>query len=471
MYERRIDTVRAKLVERRGFVMPVIIFGLVLMSAAAVAALLMAGDEHRSSRAMREASSAFYAAEAGLHEVYANWDSLVGTAVADLGPSDSLVLPWRDLDGGAQYRAVVYRWDVGDQPMYTLEVEGRGPGVLSGQRKLSFALTSAAGMGTGYMLGECCEAPVVLKGTFRQSAEDGNVFHSGFDTHPPGWEDAGVCADTLIDKPGIIVQDTTGMILDPPDAVVDGLPPIVEDPALNDSLFDYFGEHTWQDVKDRATIVIDSTGWVYMADGSNPYRVDTNLPDVGIEGTEVYPRYTVDPMTGEVLCDTNHPLNWGSDDPDDPCFDYFPVILSRGEVDLRGGPKYGGDPFYGQGVIILDFNEVTHRGSEFEVEHEAAFRGVILGKGCVEVQYGAQFYGSMYLDATYDGVTCDKSHDFFEECSDEDECTQTTRLQWSQCAVDRAMYNSNLFDIVEATIPDLGPAQLLGARSFSEAIR
>jgi hypothetical protein len=470
MYARRIEIVGGKLVERRGFVMPVVIFGLVLMSAVAVAALLTAGDEVMSARAQRESSTAFYAAEAGLHEVYAHWDSLVGTAVADLGPSDSLVLPWRDLNGGARYRAVVYRWDVGDQPVYSLEVEGRGPGVFSGQRRLSYTLTSTPGPGTAYKLGECCEAPLVLKGTFRQHTDDtGGIFHSGFDAHPPGWEDADVCADTLIHKPGIIMQDTTGMVLDPEHSVLDGIPPIVEDPALNDSLFDYFGDYTWQDIKDRADIVIDSTGWVYMADGSNPVQVDKWLPDVGIEGTEVYPRYTVDPMTGDLLCDTSHPLNWGSPDPNDPCFNYFPVILSRGEVDLRGGPLYGGPDFYGQGVVILDFNEVSRKGSEFEIEHNASFRGVVLGKGCMEVQYGAQFYGSMFLDATYDGVTCDKSHDFYEECED-DGCYQT-RIQWSQCAVDRAMYNSSLFDIVEAQIPYLGEARRLGSRSFSEMLR
>ena len=174
-------------------------------------------------------------------------------------------------------------------------------------------------------------------------------------------------------------------------------------------------------------------------------------------------------MTGDILCDTNHPLNWGSDDPDDPCFNYFPVILSRGEVDLRGGPEWGGGRFYGQGVVILDFNEVTRRGSEFEIEHEANFRGVILGKGCVEVQYGAQFYGSMFLDATYDGVTCDKSHDFYEDCKGDDDC-ELTRVQWSQCAVDRAIFNSGLEELAEPTIPEFGRVQFLRGRSFSEAI-
>ncbi|UCC74314.1 MAG: hypothetical protein JSV86_07085, partial [Gemmatimonadota bacterium] len=101
----------------------------------------------------------------------------------------------------------------------------------------------------------------------------------------------------------------------------------------------------------------------------------------------------------------------------------------------------------------------------------AEFRGVILGKGCVEVQYGAQFYGSMYVDATYDGVTCDKSHDFYEDCQGADGCDQTTRLQWSQCAVDRAIYNSGLEEYAEPEIPGSGRAQFLGSRSFSEAIR
>ncbi|UCC74401.1 MAG: pilus assembly PilX N-terminal domain-containing protein, partial [Gemmatimonadota bacterium] len=323
--------------DRAGFVLPMTIVVLVILAAMGVTMISMSRDETLAARAMRESSVALYAAEAGMHQVYAGWDSLA-VGVDTLAPGDSLDLGWQTLSTGASYRAVIQRLDNegGGQAMYALLVDGRGPGVLGGQRRLSYALTSAPGdPGTGYKLGECCEAPVVLKGTFRQNGRDGgNLFHSGFDTHPPGWEAAGACADTLIDKPGIIMRDTTGIVLDPADAVIEGVPPIVQDPTISDSIFDYFGEHTWQDIKDKADIIVDSTGWVYMADGSNPHRVDTSLPDVGLEATEVHPRYTVDPLTDELLCDTSHPLNWGSDDPDDPCFNYFPVILSRGEVDL-----------------------------------------------------------------------------------------------------------------------------------------
>jgi hypothetical protein len=457
--------------DRTGFVLPMTIVVLVILSAMGITMIAMSRDETLAARAMRQSSVALYAAEAGGQQIYAGWDALAASVDA-LAPGDSLDLGWQTLAGGASYRAVVQRLDNGGQPMFALRVEGRGPGPLGGRRTLSYALTTPpGGPGTGYKLGECCEAPVVLKGTFRQSGTDlGRVTHSGFDIHPPGWEAADVCADTLIDKPGLIIRDTAGIVLDPDDAVLVGVPPIVEDPQLNDSLFDYFGEHTWQDIKDKADIVIDSTGWVYMADGSNPYRVDTSLPDVGIESTEVYPRYKNDPETGELVCDTSHPLNWGSPDPNDPCFDYFPVILSRGEVDLRGGPSYGGPRFYGQGVVILDFDEVARRGSEFELEHQSEFRGIVLGKGCVEVQYGARFYGSMYLDATYDGVTCDKSHDFYEDCQGDENCFHTT-LQWSQCAVDRAIFNSGLEEYAEPEIPAVGRAQLLGSRAFLEGMQ
>jgi hypothetical protein len=457
--------------DRAGFVLPMTIVVLVILAAMGITMIGMSRDETLAARAMHESSVALYAAEAGGQQVHASWDTWAA-AVDALAPGDSLDLGWQTLAGGASYRAVIQRLDNGGQPMYALRVEGRGPGPLGGRRTLSYALTSLPGeAGTGYKLGECCEAPVVLKGTFRQNGvDDGTVTHSGFDTHPPGWEAADVCADTLIDKPGLIMKDTTGMVLDPVNSLLLGVPPIVEDQLLSDSLFDYFGEHTWQDIKDKADIVIDSTGWVYMADGSNPHRVDTSLPDVGIEVTEVYPRYKTDPETGGLVCDTNHPLNWGSPDPDDPCFNYFPVILSQGEVDLRGGPSYGGPRFYGQGVVILDFNEVARKGSEFELEHDAEFRGIVLGKGCVEVQYGASFYGSMYLDATYDGVTCDKSHDFYEDCQGSDNCRETT-LQWSQCAVDRAIFNSGLVELAEPTIPASGRARFLGSRAFLEGIQ
>jgi Tfp pilus assembly protein PilX len=67
---------------RKGFVLPVVVFGLMLMSTLAVVAVLTAGDEQRSSRAMHESSQAFYAAEAGLQMTYAMVDSFQAALTA-----------------------------------------------------------------------------------------------------------------------------------------------------------------------------------------------------------------------------------------------------------------------------------------------------------------------------------------------------------------------------------------------------
>ncbi|HEY8831658.1 MAG TPA: PilX N-terminal domain-containing pilus assembly protein, partial [Gemmatimonadaceae bacterium] len=56
--------------DRRGFVLPTVIFAITIMSVIAVAALSTASDERRASRATRESTLAMYAAEAGLRQTY-----------------------------------------------------------------------------------------------------------------------------------------------------------------------------------------------------------------------------------------------------------------------------------------------------------------------------------------------------------------------------------------------------------------
>jgi hypothetical protein len=462
-----------KLGEQGGFVLPIIIFVLVVMGTMAVVSLQTANDESRSGRAMREATGAFYAAEAGLNWVYANWDTVKADVDTLVGGS-SLDLGWRTLESGDRFRAEIYRWDDDTQPIYQLMVEGQSGGELGSRRRLSYMLTSGLGdVGEGYMLGECCAAGITMIGTYGQKGMDGGfIRHSGYDVHPPGWEDADVCSDSLYDKPGLIMQDTTlASFDDPSDAVLMGVPPLVQDAGINDAVFDSFGEYSWQDVKDRATVIIED-GYIRNGDGTMNIQFDSSVPSMKIKGGDhIRPRYTIDPMTGELVCDTNHPMNWGSDDPNDPCFNHFPIILIKGELDMVGEPSYG--RFYGQGIIIADFDEAARTGAEIEFEDNANFRGITLGRGCIELQKGAQYYGSIFLNSHYDGVTCDKSWDMYTDCyhlQDPHYCNQTL-MQWSQCAVDRAMVESGLFDMAEPTVAPPGGARLLGSRAFGEMFR
>jgi hypothetical protein len=45
-------------------------------------------------------------------------------------------------------------------------------------------------------------------------------------------------------------------------------------------------------------------------------------------------------------------------------------------------------------------------------------------------------------------------------------------MQWSQCAVDRALIESGLYEMAEPSVPPPGGgAVLLGSRSFGESFR
>ncbi len=426
-----MNRIAGKQRDEGGFVLPVVMFGLLLMSVIALLGLVTSEDEMRASRAMRESSAAFYAAEAGMNRVYAEWDSYQASIDA-LVPGDSLDLGWQSLDNGAEYRAVVHRWDAGDQPIYQLTVEGRGPGALSGQRRMSLTVTAGPGApGVGYKIGECCDAAAVVRGT--AIVEEGSVI-DGHDEHPPGWEDAGVCADSLYDRPGIVMQDTDLLELDEGGKVY-GEPAIQEDPTIDDDDFFQFGpDLTWDDIKAMADVVIGTPG-----DG------------IELTGSQIYPRYNVDGS-----CDTSHPYNWGSDDPNDPCFGHFPIILVRGDVALEN--------VYGQGVIILDYwtEDGENMGTEFDLEDQATFNGIILGKGCVEIQRNSILRGAVFADGNYGNPLCGSDLNL--------DMNKSGDLKWSQCAVDRAMLNSGLKDYAEPSLGGGGGGLTrLVSRAFGES--
>ncbi len=411
--------------DERGIVLPTVIFVLVVMSVMVVAALLTADDEGRSARAMRESGAAFYAAEAGLHEVYAGWDSIPG--IDTLAPGTEIALEWRSLTGGGRYQATVHRWDDGAQPMYQLEVMGRGPGSFSGARILSLALTSGpGGPGSGYKLGECCEAPVTVRGGVNIEDDTGI---DGHDTHPPGWGDE--CTNELEDKPGIVMKDTTRLVAED-NSWIDGEPPIAQNTDLDDVTWEQFGDLSWDSLSEMAEKVFH--------DGTFRPNPSTKW----VDGVEV--------------CNTSDPLNLGSPDPTHPCFDYFPVVLISDDVTF----EYG----YGQGIFVLAWDEATQQGSEFDLERDLTVNGVILGKGCVEPEENSRFYGGILVDGNYRNLhLCNSDLDY--DMNDGD-----ATVQWSTCAVDRAIVNSGLDEWAEVTNPgDAGGVQPLGMRSFGEIIQ
>src|SRR5678815_4818242 len=99
---------RRTTISREGFVLPMVVFAVAIMSIIVVASLATSSDERRASRAVRESTLAEYAADAGLRQTYGAWPS---TSVNALNPGDSLDLGWQTFPNSGnsgKYRAVIY---------------------------------------------------------------------------------------------------------------------------------------------------------------------------------------------------------------------------------------------------------------------------------------------------------------------------------------------------------------------------
>lgn len=104
---------------------------LTVMSVIAVAAVRIADDERRASRAMREGGVSLYAAEAGLTELRekivnpTSGKTLVDSIAETLDAGERADLGWNDLADGAGYRGELLRCDDGSSPLYALTVKGQ----------------------------------------------------------------------------------------------------------------------------------------------------------------------------------------------------------------------------------------------------------------------------------------------------------------------------------------------------------
>jgi len=183
--------------EQKGFVVPTAIFALVILGVVAVAALSMAGDEQRSSRAFRESGLAVYAADAGLRHALGAWDT---TGTKALNPGDSLVVGsgWTSMPNRASYRVVIYKADSGQLQQFVVVAQGRRPSQVGGQATVTALVSgvplfrfgiftqgnitiSGGGITDGYNSGYGPYDPAAIDST-GSIATNGNIVLSGGST-------------------------------------------------------------------------------------------------------------------------------------------------------------------------------------------------------------------------------------------------------------------------------------------------
>ncbi len=330
--------------DRRGFALPTVLMLMVVLSTITVFLLSSSSDQQRVGRAMRESARSFYAADAGLNAVLAEWDSLSYDTLAS-NPGDSADLGWTTLENGARYRAVFVRVDGGTagDPMYSVRVVGQGAGSFGGSTTMFRALYGGGGVHPDSV---CCGAAVTGGGASGADVEldsmgVGGVTVSGVDHLPSSdWSDR--CTDPLVDAPGITWSDTT-LIDQEGSSSVDGTPPIVEDASITSAdLFDWGG--------------LDYDGLAAMADIVLADGADPDLNQLG--------PLEAPPGTCKTL-GVGSEYNWGEpEDKNDPCFNYFPIIHVTGDLRMGDGPGYG------QGILLVD--------GELRIEGQFEFYGIIM---------------------------------------------------------------------------------------------
>jgi type II secretory pathway pseudopilin PulG len=430
------------LMKERGFALVAVIFALVIMSTVAAAVLMLANDERRASRAVRAGNASFYAAEAGLNEV---WATRFGAAFADslqkglinIPAGGSLDLGWKTLSNGATYNGRLWRYDNGGQPIYGLVAEGRGARGLSGQQRVAFGMTPSFGAGTP-KLGKCCEAAATVRGKVTMNFGTATPVEEllvGTDAMPTGWPADRCGGSPLQHKAGIRIQNAAEFKKIPPanpaDTLkmhVEGNPPFVQDPTMSDADFLNYGDLTFDELKAMATIVVDATG--------------------GQKTLSLTPKWS-----GSV-CDKSVNNNWGSKDPLNPCYDYFPIVLIKGEVQISGG--------YGQALVIMDL--IGGTGSEFELESSTAgtiFAGLIVGFGCPQIEGRHELWGAVYADGVTMSPTC-------EDADGALSIRHNGKVRWSSCVAQKVLEKTGV-GAAAGGIPVTGMRKL--SRGFGTVLR
>jgi hypothetical protein len=396
---------------RDGFVLPVVIFALVIMSTVAVVALSTSMDERRASRGLRKGGEAFYAAEAGVSAVRATWNDTTasfGGLVQALVPGDSLVAGggWQTLSNGAKYRATVMRLDTAGQRIYLLSVQGRDR-AQQGESSVRMVLTQAPG--GPRKLGACCEAAATVRGV----VEIGSVKIDGVDVSPPGWDANGTCNGIPKDAVrGATVKNDADIAWQ--GGTINGDPPVIVDPAMSDNTFQNFDTLSYAELKAGADHSIGTAGVNKIYNWGGDPKTDMTKFGPSVVGGQ---------------CNTADPLNFGSNNPSSPCYNYWPIITTNGDIGLRGGG-------YAQGIFVL--GTTAGKAHQLDMEGGSSFviAGIILGNGCIEVEAG-KIYGAVFTDGWYGNT---------KRCTGDPPLAVSDggSVQYSSCVVQRALAGAGI---------------------------
>jgi hypothetical protein len=302
------DTLMSPMLSRRsGFALPVAVFAIVIIGALVAGAFFASTQEFRIGTNTLQQTRALGAAEFGLNETHANWNSAWNNTmqrgqVRTLTPATS--------DGSV---ATVRVTRLNDQAFLVASEGSSGP---ARRRTAKLLVLNVPQLN---ML-----AALTARGATKIG---GSSFIDGNDHTYDGWE----CPAAGPPLPGIAASDTSEITRAGCQNYncVAGSPKVVETPAAADTnTYFNFGSLDWAQLTAMAS---------KLASGGK-----TALPSV-VNGA----------------CDEGDVNNWGEPYKANggPCVDYYPIIYSDGNLTMNGGR--------GQGILLVEGDLHVQGGFEF----------------------------------------------------------------------------------------------------------
>ena len=329
----------------RGMALAVAIFALVVVGALVAGAFFAGTQEQRVGENQRRVQTSFGVAEAGAQERVLSWDATSMNRRPQY-PADSVVIgPNANAPNGTgSYGGYSYR--VGPN-LFLIDVTGRDNASAAG--------AIAGGGGARQRIGMLTRIATVQFGirasltTQGQVAMSGNANIDGADQIPTGWASC--------DPPGPAqagVRDQGGNVSETGNATVLGVPPVVNDPTINNNTFTTFGGSTYASLAAKANLVIPAGN------------------------------YTTDPVVTNGQCDNTVLTNWGDgENPNAPCASYFPIIHATGTITLNNTQ--------GQGILLVD--------GDLNIQGSYQFFGIVIIQGDLKTAGGgttdAHFWGGV----------------------------------------------------------------------------
>ncbi len=338
--------------DERGMALAVAIFAMVVVGALVAGAFFAGTQEQRVGENQRRVQTSFGVAEAGAQERVLRWDPSTMNKRPLYCPcagGDSVPIPSVGADtvapgGSGSYFGNSFK--VGPN-LFLIDVTGRD--------KASAAGAIAGGGGARQRIGVITriapvdfgiKASLTTQGLVSMS---GNANINGADQVPTGW--------TSCDPPGppqAGVRDNGGNVTESGNANVLGLPPVVNDPSVNNNTFTAFGGATYAQLAARATLTLPPGN------------------------------YTTDAVVTNGVCDKTVLTNWGDGmNPGSLCSNYFPIIHITGTATLNN--------VQGQGILLVD--------TDLNIQGSYQFFGIVIIQGDLKTAGGgatdAHFWGGV----------------------------------------------------------------------------